>query len=143
MLSRIEDLKGLRRGVIRLSSISAIAAEELPRLIADFQQSHPDVTFDITIAGSDDVVRSVVEDETDCGIAFNPLTPPSPYWPGHGSSYVRSCTAITPCITDGPAPAGLRGLSRGAGRQYVGAADAGSLPGCIRHGAECGATDEF
>ncbi|KAB8122922.1 LysR family transcriptional regulator [Komagataeibacter medellinensis] len=76
VLSRIEDLKGLRRGVIRLSSISSIAAEELPRLIANFQQTYPDVTFDITIAGSDDVVRSVVEDETDCGIAFNP--PPDP-----------------------------------------------------------------
>ncbi|QDG94699.1 LysR family transcriptional regulator (plasmid) [Rhizobium sp. NIBRBAC000502774] len=71
-LSQIEDLKGLRRGAIQLSSISSIAAVELPGLVAEFQRLYPRVTFEVSIVGSGDVVRTVVDEESDCGIAFNP-----------------------------------------------------------------------
>lgn len=71
-LSQIEDLKGLRRGNIQLSSISSIAAVELPALIAEFQRLYPRVTFEVSIMGSGDVVHTVVDEEADCGIAFNP-----------------------------------------------------------------------
>lgn len=70
--SRIEDLKGLRRGSVSLSVIEAVAATVLPRAIAEFQRSHPGVRFEVEVTGADDVVRSVEADLAEVGITFNP-----------------------------------------------------------------------
>ena len=70
-LSQIEELKGLRRGNIKLSTIAAVVAEDLPRLISDFQSTYSRITFEVTVSGSDDVVKSVLNDDADCGIAFD------------------------------------------------------------------------
>lgn len=72
MLSQIEDFVNLRRGKIRISSISSVAGEELPDLIADFQSEYSQVTFEVSIDGSENVVNAVAEGEVDIGIALNP-----------------------------------------------------------------------
>lgn len=70
--SQIEDLKGLRGGLVTLSTIEAVATTVLPQAIADFRRRNPRVRFEVQVMGADQVVRTVEGDEADIGITFNP-----------------------------------------------------------------------
>ena len=49
MKSQIEDLKGLRRGTVRIACSQALALDFLPREIADFRARFPLVHFDVRV----------------------------------------------------------------------------------------------
>lgn len=70
--SEMEDLKGLRRGVVRIASIEGLAAHFLPDLISDFQRKHPKIAFGIDICGRNEVIKRVKNFEADLGLVFNP-----------------------------------------------------------------------
>src|SRR5256885_9431236 len=44
MTSQIEDLKGMRRGTVRIACSQALALDFLPREIAQFRERHPFVS---------------------------------------------------------------------------------------------------
>ncbi len=71
--AQIEDLRGLRRGHVRVAVIEAMAGV-LAGLIVASQREHPRVTFDYQVTGSREVVAAVVSEEADIGYAFNPPT---------------------------------------------------------------------
>ncbi len=68
---QIEDLRGLRRGHIRLAVVEA-AQRVVAKLIVASQKTHPRITFDYRIMGTHEVVSAVVREEVDIGYAFNP-----------------------------------------------------------------------
>jgi DNA-binding transcriptional LysR family regulator len=68
---QIEDLRGLRRGHVRLASVEAMAGITA-RLVVASQQEYPRFTFDCMIAGSREVVAAVLSETADIGYAFNP-----------------------------------------------------------------------
>jgi len=70
--SRIEDLSGLRGGTVVVTAIEAVAATLLPEEIVAFRNRHPRVRFEVSIAGADQVVESVVNEAAEVGITFNP-----------------------------------------------------------------------
>lgn len=54
--SRIEDLKGLRRGTVKLITSQGLAPSFVPQAIASFRQRHPLVEFQVQVgpcAGAD------------------------------------------------------------------------------------------
>ena len=69
--SQIEDLRGLRRGHVRLAVIEAVGTLVAHR-IAAFQKTHPRVTFEFSVMGTREVVSAVVREEAEIGFAFNP-----------------------------------------------------------------------
>ncbi|MDB5397945.1 MAG: LysR family transcriptional regulator [Rhodospirillales bacterium] len=69
--SQIEDLRGLRRGHVRVAAIEAMAGV-IGRLIVASQRDHPRVSFEYSVTGSREVVSAVLSEETDIGYAFNP-----------------------------------------------------------------------
>jgi DNA-binding transcriptional LysR family regulator len=69
--SQIEDLRGLRRGHVRVAAIEAMAGV-IGRLIVSSQHHHPRVSFDYLITGSREVISAVLLEEADIGYAFNP-----------------------------------------------------------------------
>lgn len=69
--SQIDDLSGMRRGNITLSIVAVLANHQLMETIAKFQQQFPKIAFTINVAGSDEVVSSVLSHQADLGIAFN------------------------------------------------------------------------
>lgn len=69
--AQIEDLRGLRRGHVRVAVIEAMAGV-LARLIVASQRDHPRVSFDCQVTGSREVVAAVLAEEADIGCAFNP-----------------------------------------------------------------------
>ncbi len=69
--SEIEELKGLRRGSVRVVASQALAPEFLPRAIAAFRRSHPAVAFDARIGDHLQALNSLRHYETDLALVFN------------------------------------------------------------------------
>ena len=69
--AQIEDLRGLRRGHVRVAVIEAMAGV-IARLIVASQHDHPRISFDYQVTGSREVVAAVLSEEADIGYAFNP-----------------------------------------------------------------------
>lgn len=72
--SHIDDLRGMRSGNINLSVVAVLANNRLMSTVTKFQEQFPKISFSITVAGSDDVVASVLSHQADLGIAFNLTT---------------------------------------------------------------------
>ena len=72
MKSQIEDLKGLRRGTVRIACSQALALDFLPRQIAEFRRTHPLVSFDLKVADHQWAMGALSAYEVDLVIVFRP-----------------------------------------------------------------------
>ena len=70
--SQIEDLKGLRRGPVRIACSQALAHDFLPTQIAHFQASRPKVVFDLKVMDHDRALVSLTSYEVDLALIFRP-----------------------------------------------------------------------
>ena len=70
--SEIDDLRGLKRGHVTIFTVEGVVAEFLFPLLAKFNSQYPNISFEIQVTGTDDVLRALVEDRGDIGLAFNP-----------------------------------------------------------------------
>jgi DNA-binding transcriptional LysR family regulator len=71
-LSEIDDLRGIRRGLVTIACEEGVAKDALPAIIADYREDHPRVTFSINVANMPTIVTAIAEGLADVGIAFNP-----------------------------------------------------------------------
>jgi len=69
--SEIEDLKGLRRGRVRLVASQALALAFLPQAVAQFRSSHPLVDVQVHIADHVKALAALRNFETDLALVFN------------------------------------------------------------------------
>jgi len=69
--SEIEELKGLRRGSVKVLSSQALAPQFMPRLVAHFRRAHPLVEFQVTIGDQVQALRALRAFETDLALVFN------------------------------------------------------------------------
>lgn len=67
--AEIDDLKGLRRGHIRLCTAEGIV-DELMGTISDFRSNHPGVTFQVTVVGSQHILPLVRAGDVEIGITY-------------------------------------------------------------------------
>lgn len=72
--SEIDDLRGLKRGHVTIYAVEGVVAEFLFPLLASFNKKFPNISFEIQVTGTDDVLRALIEDRGDIGLAFNPET---------------------------------------------------------------------
>jgi len=72
MKSQIEDLKGLRRGTVRIACSQALALDFLPRQIADFRARFPLVHFDVSVLDHERAMAELAEYEVDLVLVFRP-----------------------------------------------------------------------
>ncbi len=72
MKSQIEDLKGLRRGTVRIACSQALALDFLPSAIAEFRKSHPKVDFDVKVVDHDHAMTALSAFEVDLVLVFRP-----------------------------------------------------------------------
>lgn len=75
MKSQIEDLKGLRRGTVRIACSQALALDFLPRQIANFCKTYPLVSFDLKVADHQWAMAALGAYEVDLVIVFRPTYP--------------------------------------------------------------------
>jgi DNA-binding transcriptional LysR family regulator len=72
MKSQIEDLKGLRRGTVRIACSQALALDFLPRQIAAFRNSHPLVSFDLKVVDHESAMAALAAYDVDLVVVFRP-----------------------------------------------------------------------
>ena len=77
VLSQIEDLKGLRRGTVRLACSQALAHGFLPQVIGAFQDTFPLVNFEVTISDHERAIASLSRLEVDLVIVYRPPALPN------------------------------------------------------------------
>jgi DNA-binding transcriptional LysR family regulator len=70
--SQIEDLKGMRRGTVRLAASQALALDFLPREIAAYRARFPFVHFDVRVLDHIRAMTSLAEYEVDLVLVFRP-----------------------------------------------------------------------
>jgi DNA-binding transcriptional LysR family regulator len=70
--SQIEDLKGLRRGTVRIACSQALAHEFLPAEIAAFRAAHPLVAFDVKVLDHERAIAALASYDTDLVLVFRP-----------------------------------------------------------------------
>jgi DNA-binding transcriptional LysR family regulator len=72
MKSQIEDLKGLRRGTVRIACSQALALEFLPRAINEFRKAHPLVEFDVKVVDHELAMAALAAFEVELVLVFRP-----------------------------------------------------------------------
>ena len=70
--AQIEDLKGLRRGTVRIACSQALAHEFLPAEIAAFRAAHPLVAFEVKVLDHERAIAALASYETDLVLVFRP-----------------------------------------------------------------------
>lgn len=72
MKSQIEDLKGMRRGSVRIACSQALALDFLPREVGEFRKKHPLVSFDIKVFDHERAMAALADYEVDLVLVFRP-----------------------------------------------------------------------
>jgi DNA-binding transcriptional LysR family regulator len=75
--SQIEDLKGMRRGTVRLACSQALAVDFLPREITAFRAHHPLVSFDVKVLDHEQAMTALAAYDVDLVLVFRPPFLPS------------------------------------------------------------------
>jgi DNA-binding transcriptional LysR family regulator len=72
MKSQIEDLRGLKRGTVRIACSQALAYDFLPREIAAFRARYPYVTFEVRVADHDRAMAELEAYAVDLVAVYRP-----------------------------------------------------------------------
>ena len=70
MVSEIEDLMSMRRGHIRIFTVEGALNELLNKAVVEFRLINPNITFSITITGSEEVVAGIRSVDADIGLTY-------------------------------------------------------------------------
>lgn len=72
MRSQLEDLRGLRRGTVRIACSQALAHDFLPQQIGSFRQRYPLMNFEVSVADHEHAMTLLVDYEVDLILVFRP-----------------------------------------------------------------------
>jgi DNA-binding transcriptional LysR family regulator len=76
-LERLDELKGLKRGHIRIALIEALGDGVLVRTVAELADEYPYLTFDLRVMENGQVSEQVSAAEVDFGLLLDPVENPS------------------------------------------------------------------
>ena len=69
--NELAELKGLKRGIVRVVSAEGMVSDYLMQTIAAFRALYPGVSFHLGVLGTDDIIKAVQNGDADIGVAFN------------------------------------------------------------------------
>jgi DNA-binding transcriptional LysR family regulator len=72
MRSQLEDLKGMRRGTVRIACSQALALDFLPEQIGEFRKRHPLVSFDVKVLDHEQAMAALATYQVDLVLVFRP-----------------------------------------------------------------------
>ncbi|MBN9080630.1 MAG: hypothetical protein BGP04_20375 [Rhizobiales bacterium 62-17] len=73
----IEELRGLRRGEVKLAVVEEATFDFVPNALASFMQDHPRINLHVTVAEPDRIRQLVLDGQADFGLAFDPQVTPA------------------------------------------------------------------
>ena len=71
VVSDIQGLQGLRRGLVRIASSAGFAIEFLPRVIAAFRERYPGIQFHLRVDKPMEVTVAVLRGDADIGLTYS------------------------------------------------------------------------
>lgn len=74
--AQIEQLRGLVRGNVALAVAHSVANDLIPSAIANYQEHHPGVNFQLLVGGTGDLIAALLRDDVDLALVHDPA--PSP-----------------------------------------------------------------
>jgi DNA-binding transcriptional LysR family regulator len=74
VMSEIDDLRGVRRGHVRVACEEGLGKDFLPHVLTPFRKKYTGVGFTVRIMDMPGIVAGVAEGEFEVGVAFNPQT---------------------------------------------------------------------
>lgn len=72
VLSQIDELRGLRRGTVRVAAVEGTIQDLVPDLLARFATLYPTISCEMRVLPGDAVERLVLSGDADVGLTFNP-----------------------------------------------------------------------
>lgn len=70
----LDDMRGLRRGEVRIHVIEGLVSDWLPRLVREFHKLYPGIRLRIRSSSTDQIMAALLEHEADIGLTFNAPT---------------------------------------------------------------------
>ncbi len=70
MNSQVEDLRGVRRGSVKIACSQALAQDFLPSQIGAFRQDNPRLVFDLRVMDHNAAINSLIEYDVDLAIVY-------------------------------------------------------------------------
>jgi DNA-binding transcriptional LysR family regulator len=76
VMARIDELKGLRSGIVTIATLEALTGDVLALVVSAFLRDHPRTKIDVRAMSSETIVTAVSVGEVDLGFGFDlPLHP--------------------------------------------------------------------
>lgn len=72
---KVDELNGLRSGLIRIGAFSSVATHWLPNIIRAFQETYPNIDYEILLGDYVEIEHWLLEGRVDCGFLRLPTYP--------------------------------------------------------------------
>ncbi|MBB5391684.1 MULTISPECIES: LysR family transcriptional regulator [unclassified Herbaspirillum] len=76
LLSKLQGLRGLKRGHVSIVIGEGFVSDFMSQPMAYFAARHPQISISIDLAGTNEVLRQVAEDQAEIGLVYNPPSDP-------------------------------------------------------------------
>ncbi|MCI2050166.1 MAG: LysR family transcriptional regulator [Lachnospiraceae bacterium] len=64
---QVDELSGLKAGVIRIGTFSSVAAHWLPNIIREYRKAYPDIDYELLTGDYEEIEQWIREGRVDCG----------------------------------------------------------------------------
>ncbi len=75
MCEQLDDLRGLRRGHVRIATIDAINRHFFSAMLKEVHNHYPNISFTLTTMNNINIQQALISGEADFGIMLNPKVP--------------------------------------------------------------------
>lgn len=67
MQNKIDEINGLKSGIIRIGTFSSIATHRLPQIIKSFQKDYPGIDYELLLGDYTEIEEWIEQGRVDCG----------------------------------------------------------------------------
>jgi len=71
--NQVDELNGLKTGLIRIGTFSSVATHWIPNMIREFQRDYPNVDYELLLGDYDEIEEWIAEGRVDCGFLRLPV----------------------------------------------------------------------
>ncbi len=71
--AQVDELNGLKSGLIRIGTFSSVASQWLPNIIREFQKDYPDIDYELLLGDYTEIEEWILEGRVDCGFVRLPV----------------------------------------------------------------------
>lgn len=72
---QVDELNGLRSGLIRIGTFSSVATHWLPNIIREFQKDYPNIDYELLLGDYTEIEEWIADGRVDCGFLRLPTRP--------------------------------------------------------------------